>query len=309
MTEDKIGIAVLGGDLRQIAMARTLAERGHRVLVWGLGDCASKIGRAILYESWQAAVQDAGVIILPLPASVDGVRVNCPLQDPDLFLRMTTLLDSISGRLLLGGRLGESVCSIAEQKGIEWIDYFDSEILQLKNAVPTAEGAIAVAMRELPVTIDGIHAAVIGYGRIGALLAERLRALGANVTVYARRREQLTSAELHHHRVGRLICRDGETVPDFLAPDLRAIFNTVPKWIFTRRVLETLPKDCLLIDLASAPGGIDHAAAQSLGIQTVWATALPGKCAPESAGKILAETLDGILLEHVIAPIRYRKDD
>ena len=306
---DRIGLAVLGGDERQISMARTLADRGFHVFVWGLGACEGRVGDATVCAAWQDAVERAGVVILPLPASADGVRVHCPLQDPDLFLRVTTLLDSISGRLLLGGRLSEATRSIAEQKQIEWIDYFDSEILQLKNAVPTAEGAIAVAMRELPVTIDGLSAAVIGYGRIGALLGERLRALGAKVTVYARRQEQRTQAELHHHRVGRLLCRDGHSVPDGFPPDLRVIFNTVPQWIFTREVLQTLPKACLIIDLASAPGGIDRTAAQALGVRTVWATALPGKCAPESAGRILAETLNGILAEYAITPTQHRKDD
>lgn len=299
---DRIGLAVLGGDERQIAMSRALAQWGYDVFVWGLGACADRVGSAVVCEQWQDAVKDAGVIILPLPASGDGVRVHCPLQDPDLLLRMTTLLDSIPGRLLLGGRLGESVRSIAEQKQIEWIDYFDSEILQLKNAVPTAEGAIAVAMRELPVTVDGVHAAILGYGRIGMLLGERLRALGADVTVYARRSEQRTLAELHHHRSARLICRDGRTQPEAFAPDLRVIFNTVPHWILTREVLEALPRNCVLIDLASAPGGIDRTAAQELGLRAVWATALPGKCAPESAGHILADTVGEILTEYAILP-------
>lgn len=305
---DRSALAVLGGDARQIAMARTLAQMGYRVRVWGLGECGAGVGRAIPCESWQSAVEEAGVIILPLPACMDGVRISAPLQEPDRFLRMTTLLDSISGRLLLGGRLGEATRSIAEQKGIAWIDYFDSEILQLKNAVPTAEGAIAVAMNELPVTIDGIHAAIIGYGRIGSLLAERLRALGAEVTVYARRSEQCTLARLHHHRAARLLCREGETVLESIPADLRVIFNTVPSRILAGRVLEMLPPECLLIDLASAPGGIDHAAARAMGLHTVWATALPGKCAPESAGRILAEVLHEILSERMITPTLYGKD-
>ena len=294
---ERIELAVLGGDERQIIMARELARRGYPIKVWGLGACGERIGAGLLCRDWAAAIEDAKAVILPLPASADGIRVHCPLQCPDLFLRMTTLLDAIAGRRLLGGRLSEAVLSIAEQKAIEAIDYFESEVLQLKNALPTVEGAIEVAMRELPVTIDGVSAAVIGYGRIGALLGERLWALGADVTVYARRPEQLALAELHHHRVKRLIRRGEESVPEGFPSDLRVIFNTVPQWIFPCEVLERLPSNCLLIDLASAPGGIDRAAAQALGLRTVWATALPGKCAPESAGIILADTIDLILEE------------
>ena len=159
-------------------------------------------------------------------------------------------------------------------------------------------------MRELPVTIDGTHAAIVGYGRIGALLGEKLHALGARVTVYARRREQLASAELHHHDTKRLICRGGKSTPESIDPDLRVIFNTVPQWIFGREVLQQLPQNCVLIDLASVPGGIDTNAAQALGLRTVWATSLPGKCAPESAGRILAETVGSILEEYSVSPNR-----
>lgn len=296
MTE-KIGLAVLGGDERQIAMARMLAAYGYRVYVWGLGRCEGRVGSAEIVSNWQKAVESADAVILPLPASADGVRVHCPLQEGDMLLRVTALLDSMAGKILLGGRLTDAIRSIAEQKHIDAIDYFDSEVLQLKNALPTAEGAIAIAMRELPVTIDGVHAAIIGYGRIGSILGEKLHALGAHVTVYARREEQLTLAELHHHTARRLICRDGHSAPESIDADCRVIFNTVPQWILTREVLEKLPANCVLIDLASAPGGIDRAAAQELGIPCVWGTSLPGKCAPESAGYILAQTLAGMIEE------------
>ena len=293
MTE-KLGVAVLGGDKRQIVMARSLAESGYPGWVWGLGDCQTELGDAILCGSWETAVRNAEYIVLPLPASADGVRVSCPLHDPDVFLRLTTLLDGIGGKRLFGGRLTEPMRNVADQKGVEWFDYFDSEVLQLKNALPSAEGAISVAMQELPVTLHGASAVVVGYGRIGSLLAERLRALGADVTVWARRAEQLTLAELHGHGAVRLICQNGKTVPQRIPHGCRVIFNTVPHRFLIREILEQLSLDCLLIDLASAPGGIDFQAAEALGLRAVWATALPGKYAPESAGRFLAETLISI---------------
>ena len=295
MTE-KRGLAILGGDRRQIAAARYLACCGYPVFVWGLGECGSQIGNAVLCDTWEKAIERADVVILPLPASADGVRIHCPLHDQDVLLRVTALLGKIGSRLLLGGRFSEPTRNIAEQLGVRWVDYFESEILQLKNAVPTAEGAIAIAMRELPVTLDGISAAVIGYGRIGEILSQKLSALGAQVTVYARRTEQLTRAELHHHSIRRLIESDGRSTPEGLA-EYRVIFNTVPHRLIGREVLQTLCRDCVLIDLASAPGGIDFSAAEALGLRAVWGTALPGKCAPESAGEILAQSIKVILEE------------
>lgn len=294
---NQMKLAVLGGDKRQIAMARRLAMAGYAVTVWGLGDCASEIAPAESAEHWESAILGADAVILPLPASADGIRLNCPLGGRDCFVRMTALLDAVSGKYLFGGRFSSSLISIAEQKAVEWIDYFDSEVLQLKNAVPTAEGALALAMEHLPITLEGCPAAVIGYGRIGQVLGDRLRALGAEVTVYARRAEQRTLAELHRHTSRRLISQNGKSTPEDALPEMRVVFNTVPHRIFTREVLEKIPKDCLLIDLASIPGGIDHVAAAELGIRSIWGTALPGKCAPESAGIIIADTILGLLEE------------
>lgn len=306
MMNEKRTLAILGGDGRQIAAARRLAQEGYGVYVWGLGECHTQLGDAVLCETWQSAIERAEAIVLPLPASSDGVRIFCPLQDSDWILRVTTVLDAAGERPVLGGRFTEQIRSIAEQKGVHLIDYFESEVLQLRNALPTAEGAIAIAMKELPVTISGIRAAVLGYGRIGALLAERLHAFGARVTVYARRQEQRALAELHHHHAERIVCRGGRSVPEKLPLDCRLIFNTIPKWLLTREELEQLPKNCVLIDLASPPGGIDHTAAKELGIRSVWGTSLPGKCAPESAGYILADTIADIVED---AQHQHRKDE
>jgi dipicolinate synthase subunit A len=146
-------------------------------------------------------------------------------------------------------------------------------------------------MRELPIVLDGTRVAVIGYGRIGEILSAKLKLLGAYVTVYARRREVCVRAELMGH-TSKLISTEEILTFD---TSTRVIFNTVPKRLFDRAVLEKLSKECLIIDLASAPGGVDSITAGELGIRAIWATALPGKCAPESAGIILGETAHSIL--------------
>ena len=238
---------------------------------------------------------DAEILLLPLPVSADGVRLNCPLQRPEESVRLSLLPTLFGGKLLLGGKIPPALCSLAEEKGIACIDYFDSELLQLKNALPTVEGALFVAMGELSVTLDGAETAVIGYGRIGSLLAEKLRALGAKVTVLARRREVLQHAELRHHRGVLLHCKDGYRGLEAIPKDCRVIFNTVPNRIFVGEALDSIPRNCLFVDLASAPGGIDFATAEQRGLRAIWATALPGKYSPETAGVMIAETVETIL--------------
>ena len=293
MTESK-RIAILGGDARQIAAARYLAFLGHTVLVWGLGDCTGTIGNARICDAWETAVDASEVVLLPLPATEDGLRIRCPHQENGVAPRFSELLKHAYGRLLLGGKLPETVCRMAEMQGVRTLDYFDSEFFQLKNAIPTAEGALAIAMQELPVTLYGSRAAVLGYGRIGEVLAARLREMGSYVTVFARRAEQRVRAELALHSVGSLpLAIGGDSLAALAA--CRVVFNTVPHRILTEELLPFLRGDCLLIDLASPPGGIDFGAAQRLGFSSVWATALPGKVAPESAGEILAKTVLALL--------------
>jgi dipicolinate synthase subunit A len=239
-------------------------------------------------------LEHAFAVILPLPVTLDGVRVHCPLGEVGEGLRLSTLLQAMRGKHLFGGRLSDELLEEAKRYGVSCTDYFQSEELQLRNALPTVEGAICIAMQELPVTLFDTCAAVIGYGRIGAMLAQRLRVLGMRVSVLARRQEALVQAELCGHRPVLLSERtflNSNAIPD----DCRVLFNTVPSLILTREVLQTLPPKCVLIDLASVPGGVDQRAAQELGLRSIWATALPGRHTPESAGEILGQTLAHLL--------------
>ena len=283
-------IAVLGGDKRMDFAARELVRLGYDVREWGRRDGDDATVFSKIAKEWLA---DVDVLMLPLPTSLDGTHLSTPMCGGGEKLRMETLFWAAPDKLWLVGRSSESLMLRAEREGIQTVDYFENEILQLKNAIPTAEGAIEIAMRELPVVLDGTKVSVIGYGRIGEVLAQKLEALGAEITVWARRLEVCVRAQGLGCKAEQI---KGEEFLRFDA-NTRVIFNTVPSRILTRAVLQTLGKECIIIDLASAPGGVDLVAAKELGIPTIWATALPGKCAPESAGIILGETVHSILLD------------
>lgn len=284
-------VALLGGDARQISAAITLAGLGYHVCVWGVGEESDYPAIVQFCSQWKEAVDTADALLLPLPVSKDEIHLYAPLAQEGAALRLDVLFDRAEGKLALGGRFSDTQLRRAAMQNIRCIDYFNSEILQLKNALPTAEGALAVAMRELPVTVDGVHSAVIGYGRIGALLSQKLLSLGAHVTVYARRQESLTLAELHQCSTVLLGAGKEEAVLSHLGRDVRVIFNTVPVRLFSEAVISSLPAGCVFIDLASAPGGIDHGMAERMGIRCIWATSLPGKYAPETAGRMIAESV------------------
>lgn len=289
--DNNIKLALLGGDERQSYLARKLADRGFETTVWGIV-AGLEIGKAVRCRDAQSAIESASAVVLPLPASLDGVCVNCSDPDSDR-LKLISLLDHCNVPIF-GGKLGESFRLSASARKKHVIDYFESETLQIKNATPTAEGAIYLAMQNMKKTLCGSRAAVVGYGRIGRMLACLLGKMGADVTVAARNLRQLAEASSFGNDTVRIsptfalgglgrLCEEGS---------FDVIFNTVPARLFDKEVIEMLPKSVLLIDLASVPGGVDFAAAKEKGINAIWALSLPGKYAPESAGRIIAETLD-----------------
>lgn len=278
---------VLGGDRRQISVAARLAAF-VQVRVFGLPLQALCDG-ITYYEDWRDAVSGADALLLPLPASQDGIRLSCP-QMPELpSLSLAELLSALSPQTkVLGGRLTPAFKARAEALGIQTFDYCESEEFQLKNAIPTAEGAVEILMRESARTVRGMAVAITGFGRVARALSRLLLAMGAEVTVAARKASALQEAAALGCRT--VLLKNSEALRG-LCHEKHAIFNTVPHWIFTKEILRELPEHQLFIDLASAPGGMDPAIAAVGHVRVIYALSLPGKYAPETAGEIIAETV------------------
>lgn len=296
---ENIKIGILGGDMRQAALARRLSALGFETAAWGLPRDAD-IGNAVRTAEWHSAVEQSKAVILPLPATRDGVRLHVqPTAGQEL--RISHLLSTLSAdTLLLGGKLDHSIKATAAENNIPMIDYFDCEELQIKNAVPTAEGAVEIAMRELPITLFGASALVLGYGRIGKVLSAMLHALHAKVYVAARRQEDIANITVN----GCQAVRFGSMDFDCAVEEAEVIFNTAPAKVLPRTVLEKSKNCRLVIDLASGKGGTDFEAAESLGIEAIHALSLPGKVAPATAGNIICDcVLELLIREGVIARI------
>ncbi len=161
----------------------------------------------------------------------------------------------------------------------------------IPNAVPTAEGAIEIAIAETPFTIHGSKSLVLGYGKIGKILSKDLYALGAQTYVEARKYADLAMIEGHGYEPLPL-----DNLKDHIH-EFDIIFNTIPSLILDDEILAKVKKDALIIDLASKPGGIDFDAAKSYGLKVIWALSLPGKIAPVSSGAIIKDTIMNIIKE------------
>lgn len=285
-------LAVVGGDARELAAARTLAELGAEVAVFLPEDCEgrSDLGEATRSVTLDAALTGADAVLLPLPVSLDGVYLNMSCGREKFPL--AALLDGIPKEaLVLGGNFG-SAAELVRARSLAYEDYGRWEEFAVAVATPTAEGALALAMHHLLITLHGAKCAVIGCGRIGFLLASKLRALGAEVTVAARKAGDLA-------RIEAISCRPHHTAALARLPAVDVIFNTVPAPLFDRSLLASISAQCapLYIELASLPGGIDREAAAEYGISVIDAQGLPGKVAPVTAGRATARCVMSILAE------------
>ena len=276
--------------MRQAKLAQLLAEDGHTVHLCALHADPPDDLPGLIHTDCLDHIQKADCVVLPLPVSREPGMLNAPFSpEPQ---PLAPILDRLSPtQFLCGGRPDPELLAMTEDRGLTFRDYFAREELAVANAVPTAEGAIQLAMEHLPITIHGARVLVIGFGRVGRLTAQRFAALGAKVSVAARRYEQLAWAQAmglgteHLAQLAGWLC------------SYNLVVNTVPARVLGRRELEDLRRDCLVLDLASKPGGVDLEAAGDLGLTVIWALSLPGKVAPVTAGAAIKTTIYNMLHE------------
>lgn len=281
--------AMLGGDRRELELAKTLLEL--------------KVDLRLVGYPPEPYLRAARHFSDPF-AAVDGIKVLiAPIANTDLEGRIFTRLDNLEpidltavlpalapGTAVLIGVAKPVIARLAEQCGLRLIETADIDEIAILNSISTAEGAIQLGMEELPITIHGSRCLVVGFGRRGQTLAGKLAALGANVTVVDRNKARLARAI--EMGMAPVLFSQLDSAVDF---DL--VYNTVPALVLTESYLRCLKPSTVIIDLAAAPGGVDFTAAERLGIKAILALSLPGKVAPVTAGKILSECIPPLLQE------------
>ncbi len=276
-------ILCAGSDKRVIFAAEALTKLG-RVYCFGTDGGADGVTRL---ERLSDMPEKAQLLVLPVPCNT-GLRI--PSAAGALGCR--ELSEQLSeGALVTGGMMNAGLCSCFEEQGFAVEDYFKREELVLRNCIPTAEGALELALRELDVTVSGLPTLVAGWGRVAKACARLFSAAGAEVSVTARKSTALAEAVSHGHGAFPL----GELADN--AGSFGLIINTVPATVLTEEVIDRTRGDCLIIDLASKPGGTDFDACSRLGRRYIHALGLPGKCSPKTAGGIIADTVIQIFRE------------
>lgn len=227
------------------------------------------------------ALASRDIHILSSPAeTADVLLLDVPAFRPDGSLRnggdAGRLLSALPGEpLILGGNLDHPAL-----EGRKKYDLLRDEEYLAHNAAITAHCALTIAAASLKTTFADTPALVIGWGRIGKVLAKRLRSSGSRVTVAARSERDLSML--------RALGYDAAPLERIDLSGQRLVINTVPKPVLSAEQLSLCPR-ALKMDLASVKGLLSE--------DVIWARGLPGLHAPESSGALIAKTVLRILKE------------
>lgn len=277
---DKMKYAVIGGDTRQLFLADYLAKQGHSVYAYGIIE--DQFSTDIIFcDKLSCTLDDADAVILPLPASTDGINVFAPNFFE--FIRLSEII-VFRPKLICGGMITDKLQKMFATADIKFYDYYTDENLTEKNARLTAEATIGVIHKTSNLALEDSSVLICGYGRIGKTLAKYLKPIARKITVSARK-----EADIKNIRENNIAAIETGSISQY-CNQFDIIINTIPSLIFDESTLKKCREDIKIIDLATG-GGTDFNAARDLNITAVLASSLPGKILPVSAGYAVAESI------------------
>ena len=282
---------VLGGDLRNVRLAEMLADDGNKVYSFGQ-DRSDKVlddGRIEKCTSLKTAIDKAQIIIGPVPFSSNEEFINAPFAHDKIMIE--DLMKSNNRKIFISGSIKDGLKKQLDERYLEVIDIMKRDDLAILNTIATAEGTIEVAIKNTDKILQGSRVLILGFGRVGKIVANKFSRMSALVTCAARKVSDLAWIKAY----GDNSLNINDMLYDLKEFDI--IINTVPQTILKEKELKHIDSEALLIDLASSPGGIDGKMATNMGLNYVWALALPGRIAPSSSAKFIKDTVYTILDE------------
>lgn len=274
--------AVIGGDSRQFYLAQYLEAEGLEAEMLSV-QLPEQEKRHMSSSCLEELVMGADIVALPVPVSQDGSHIKGMKEET-----LKDVAECVTeGQRLYGGLLPLRFVKACEKRGCSCFDYMKSDTVAMENAIATAEGAIAELIQHSNCNLHGSRILVIGYGRCGKVLCQKLHGLNAQVTVMARREE--VRAEVEAMGFSSLPMFNDCTDTHFAKYDF--VVNTVPSPVLTWETLGGLKQEVIILDIASAPGGTDFTACKELGLTASLSLGIPGRYAPKTSGEILGKQI------------------
>ena len=276
-------ISIIGGDLRIVKLVDMLNADGYNVYTYGLEQ--ANIDDIQKCKSIEEVSEKSDIIVSSIPFTSDGVNVNTPFSKNKISIE--EVAKYIKGKTFIAGRIEEELYQKFSETKV--IDLLKREELTVLNTIATAEGTIQIPMEESTKTLHGSKILVMGFGRVSKILSNMLKGIGAEV--YCETRTTVNCAWIKAYGYNPILL-------DELDEELNkfdVIINTIPHIILNKERLKKVKKDCIIIDIASNPGGVDRNSAKELGIKMIWALSLPGRVAPITSAEFIKETLENII--------------
>lgn len=284
-------LVFIGGDARMMEVIAQVTEYDASATLIGFEHLDRTYTDTVKAELSCDVLQHADAVVLPVAGMDDDGKVDSKFSDDPVWLTEDHFATLRPGTFVFSGIARNVLQQWCDKYHLRLVRLMELDEVAILNSIPTAEGAIGMAIQNTDITLHGANTVVLGFGRCGKTLARSLDALGAQVRVAARK-------PADHARVREMAL--GFVDLNRLQTELHAadiIFNTIPEVILTAAVLANVPRDCVIIDIASKPGGTDFRYAERRGIKAILAPSLPGLVAPKTAGRIIANTLRRIIAE------------
>lgn len=280
---DILNIAVIGGDLRQIYIANHLCENGYSVVVYGTVN--SNLLKPIrVATSLSHALNICNVIVCPTPFSKNGSHLFT--ENEEVAISNTLLEQTLNhNHFVVGGDFPTSFSNYCKFHQIELYDFLKDDSIAIENAVATAEGAIAMAIQSSLTNLSKSHCLVLGFGRCGKILAHKLSGFQTKLTISTRNPSSLS----YGHSLGYDVFPLSELKYNLSSFDY--IFNTIPSVVLTQDLLTKVSTETTIIDIASAPGGLDYDYVKKNHLNAHLCLGIPGKISPKTTGIILSHAL------------------
>lgn len=277
----KRNIVIIGGDKRQKYLMEYLDNKKYNVSSYGLFDWDDDT------DKLKGMIGEDSVIILPLPATRNDKTIVMPFSKREISIdRLMSLL--CKNNLVFGGIIKGELLSRFRETEVSFVDYYDKEFIE-KNAVLTAFGALKILLEHIDFALPLGKYAITGYGRVARETASLLTALSCDVTVFARNSSQRDDAVLKG-----CYAKDLEELPQE-AHIFDIVINTVPCQIIGEDILSNMKQGCKIMELASAPYGLNFDMARKHSVDVIKAFSLPGKYTPKTAGEIIGRRIENHL--------------
>ncbi|GIQ68589.1 dipicolinate synthase subunit A [Xylanibacillus composti] len=286
-----LNAVLIGGDARQLEVIHRLAELDASVTLVGFDNLQNQYGGVSKAELSESLLCEADAILLPVVGMDDDGKIDSVFAAEPIQLEEKHFKSINAHAVMYTGMAKPKLKQLCQDYQVRLVELLERDDVAIYNSIPTAEGALMIAIQNTDFTIHGSRAMVLGFGRTGVTMARTLQGLGAKAMVGVRREDHFARAlemgfePFYTHSVSEK------------AKEVDLLFNTIPSMIVTAQVIANLPHHAFIIDLASKPGGTDFRYAERRGIKAMLAPGLPGIVAPKTAGRIIASCVSRLIME------------